>query len=67
MLASHLDKFVGPHADAFLFTIRAGAPVRPKALWKTFNKVCSKLGLSGLHFHDLRHVAVTEAANAGAT
>jgi len=67
MLAAHLEQFTGANEDDFLFTSRTGAPVRPKALWKAFNKVCDGLGLCGLHFHDLRHFAVTEAANAGAT
>jgi integrase len=43
-------------------------PTRPIGSWKkAWRKLRDKAGLSGLRFHDLRHHAVTELAESGAS
>ena len=67
MMTDHPSNFVAPDPAAHLYTGSTGQPLRPKALRNAFNKVKETLGLEGLHFHDLRHFAATEAGNAGAS
>src|SRR5215212_8123529 len=43
-------------------------PTRPIRTWrKAWNSLTKKAGLSGLRFHDLRHHAITELAESGAS
>ncbi|OOC03994.1 site-specific integrase [Amycolatopsis azurea DSM 43854] len=67
-VVKHLDEFVKPEHDALLFTgERAGNPVRrPNFSQRTkWTEVAAKMGLKGLHFHDLRHAGNIWASKAG--
>jgi integrase len=67
VLDAHLATFVGPGADALVFTGEKGAPIVRTNWAHRFAKVTSAAGAAGLHFHDLRHVAGTLAAATGAS
>ncbi|WP_168214446.1 site-specific integrase [Amycolatopsis sp. BJA-103] len=67
-VVKHLNAFVKPDHDALLFTgERAGNPVRrPNFSQRTkWTEVVAKMGLKGLHFHDLRHAGNIWASKAG--
>lgn len=65
-LAAHLDRFTGPGPADWVFTGDKGGPLR-EAVWQhEWAKARAGLGLSDLHFHDLRHAAATLAAATGA-
>lgn len=68
-LVHHLNEYVGSAPGAFVFTTETGRPLRRG----NFNKlvgwkdVVAKVGVPGLHFHDLRHTGNTLAARTGAS
>lgn len=67
-LRRHLAQFVaaGPEADVFVGP--KGGPLRNanfgRSIWRPATE---KVGITGLHFHDLRHVGATLAAATGAS
>ncbi|WP_231931674.1 site-specific integrase [Micromonospora echinospora] len=68
-LRDHLAGFVDDNPEALVFTTPSGKPI-----WRgNLNKVIgwpaavNKLGVPGLHFHDLRHSGNTFAARTGAS
>ncbi|MFI6227175.1 tyrosine-type recombinase/integrase [Micromonospora echinospora] len=68
-LRDHLAGFVDDNPEALVFTTPTGKPI-----WRgNLNKVIGwpaavgKLGVPGLHFHDLRHSGNTFAARTGAS
>ncbi|WP_157254031.1 tyrosine-type recombinase/integrase [Nonomuraea typhae] len=68
-LVDHLDKYVKTEEDAFVFLgakggFLRGNNFRRSAKWETALK---EMGLTGLHFHDLRHTGNTLAAQSGAS
>jgi len=67
-LACHLDRYVGPEPEAFVFTSPEGGPLRRSnfrtRVWLPATKAA---GVEGLHFHDLRHTGNTLAAATGAS
>jgi len=66
VLAEHLERFVGPEPAAWVFTGDKGGPLR-EAVWQhEWVRARNAAGLPDLHFHDLRHVAATLAAETGA-
>jgi integrase len=57
---------VGPDPAAWVFTGDKGGPLR-EAVWQhEWARARERVGLPDLHFHDLRHVAATLAAETGA-
>lgn len=59
-------RFTAPESDAWVFTGAKGGPLR-EAVWQhEWVAVREQVGLPDLHFHDLRHVAATLAAETGA-
>ena len=66
-LEHHLEKHVGEGRDALLFPSRAGGHLQPSTLYGPFYDARQAVGLPDLRIHDLRHVALTLAAQAGAT
>ena len=67
-LERHLLTFVGPSADAYVFTSEAGTPLDANNFRsRVWNPATRSVGLAGLRFHDLRHTAGTLAARTGAT
>ena len=63
----HLACFAGDQADALIFTSPAGTPLRHSNFYRrAWLKALAKVGLTGVHFHDLRHTGNTLTADAGA-
>jgi integrase len=67
ILEDHLAQYVGPEADALVFTSPEGHPLRRTKFRPRWADACRKAGVSGLHFHDLLGSGATWAAVAGAT
>jgi integrase len=66
-LRSHLDQYVGDGADDLLFTAERSGETPTKVMWRRiWNQARTEAGVS-CTFHDLRHVAGTLNATAGAT
>jgi integrase len=68
-IRQHLRDHVGEDSTAYVFTSPNGRPI-----WRSnFNKLVkwsaavAAIGVSGLHFHDLRHMGNTLAAKTGAS
>ena len=55
-----------PDADAWVFTGDKGGPLRDAVWQHEWDQARRSVGLPGLHFHDLRHVAATLTAATGA-
>jgi integrase len=66
VLADHLERFVGPAQSAWVFTGAKGGPLREAVWQQEWVRARETVGLPDLHFHDLRHVAATLAAETGA-
>lgn len=67
-LLLHLDKFTDPDPDALVFATSTGRPLRGGQRSQMFSRAKSRAGMPPeLHWHDLRHLAATRAAEAGAT
>jgi integrase len=66
-LLAHLDEFVKPDGEALVFTGLQGRALRRGNFRQIapWTKVVADLGLSGLHFHDLRHAGNIWASKAG--
>ncbi|WP_090770977.1 site-specific integrase [Nonomuraea maritima] len=69
MLSEHLASYVAHENDAFLFLGKKdgflrGGNFRRAAKW---GEALKEMGLTGLHFHDLRHTGNTLAAQSGAS
>jgi integrase len=65
--ASALEVFTGADLRALVFTGPKGAQLRRSNFSRAWNKATTAAGLSGFHFHDLRHTGNTLAGEAGAT
>ena len=66
ILEDHLAHYVGPDADALVFTSPEGHPLRRTKFRPRWANACGKVGVTGLHFHDLRGSGATWATVAGA-
>ena len=66
-LHEHLDRFAEPGADGLVFVGPKGGPLRRGNWSARWTKTVGRLGLDGLHFHDLRHTGNTLAASTGAS
>jgi integrase len=68
VVAEHLERFVGPEADALVFTGSRGGRLRRAAWSRIFRAACRHVGVDpGFRFHDLRHTGNTLAAATGAS
>lgn len=66
-LRIHLERVTGDQADVLVFTSPAGTPMRHSNFYRrAWLPAVAKAGLSGVHFHDLRHTGNTFTADAGA-
>jgi integrase len=63
----HLEQFTGPAGDALVFTGPKGAQLRRSNFTRQWRKALEAAGMTGLHFHDLRHTGNTLAGEAGAS
>ena len=66
-LRAHLDLFVGPGADALVFTAKQTGDTPTKVMWRRIWDHARTTAGVDCTFHDLRHVAGTLNAAAGAT
>lgn len=67
ILANHLQLHVGPGPDAMLFTNSQGRPIRSSVWQPAWGGARKAAGLDDIRLHDLRHLAGTLTAQAGAT
>lgn len=63
----HLERYVGPADNALVFTGPHGATLRRGNFNKLvkWRETVARIGVPGLHFHDLRHTGNTLAAATG--
>jgi integrase len=66
-LTEHLDRWVGPAPDAWLFCGPLGAPLVRRNFTVHWTRCRADVGLPTIRFHDLRHLSATLAATTGAT
>jgi integrase len=66
-LLAHLDRWVGPGPDAWLFCGPLGAPLARRNFTGHWTRARAEAGLPHVRFHDLRHLSATLAAATGAT
>jgi integrase len=67
VLKTHLDRFVGPEPDAWLFTSSNGGPMVPSTVNRVWQRARQAIGRPDLHYHDLRHSGLTWSAASGAS
>lgn len=67
VLTAHLANHVEEAPDAYLFTNGNGDPVRRSVWHPAWDQARSNAGMHDLRLHDLRHLAGTLTAQAGAT
>lgn len=65
-LAAHLDKFTAAGDESLVFTGPKGAPLRRSNFTRTWRRAIKTAGLTGVHFHDLRHTGNHIAGATGA-
>jgi integrase len=66
-IAWHLEHFVAPDPDAWLFAAQNDTPLLPRTLNRVWQKAREEVGRPDLHLHDLRHSGLTWAAASGAS
>lgn len=66
-IQAHLDKYVKPQADAWVFLGAKGARPTRNNFHTIWDKARTAAGIPGMHLHDLRHTGNTLAAETGAT
>ncbi len=67
VVTAHLEQFVGPGPDAWLFPTSTGTALSPRNLNRAWDKARTIAGRPDLHLHDLRHSGLTWAAASGAS
>lgn len=67
-LLAHMDRFTAPGPRSLVFATKTGLPVRGGQRTSMFTRAKKRAGApSEIRWHDLRHLAATRAAEAGAT
>jgi integrase len=66
-LEEHLDRFVKPGREAWLFANEGGSPLLARYLNRAWDKARLAIERSDLHLHDLRHSGLTWSAATGAS
>lgn len=67
VLDEHLARFSEPGRSGLVFVGPRGGALRRSNFRDTWTAAVAKAGLSGVHFHDLRHTGNTLAASSGAS
>lgn len=67
MIADHLLRFTQPGKDGLLFPAAHGGPMTSAAFRDQWQAAREAAGREDLRYHDLRHTALTLAAQSGAT
>jgi integrase len=67
-LTAHLERLDLADAEALVFTSPMGTPLRHSNFYRrAWMPAVAKVGLPGIHFHDLRHAGNTLTAEKGAS
>lgn len=66
-LKQHLERYVGPNPEDWLFTSEAGGPMLPSTLNRIWQRARKAIGRPDLFYHDLRHSGLTWSAASGAS
>jgi len=67
-ITTHISTFVDvSRPDALVFTSLKGSPLLNRYFAPNWQRARTEANLEGIRFHDLRHLAGTEAASAGAS
>jgi integrase len=67
-LSEYLERFGLADDEALVFTSPLGTPLRDSNFYRrAWMPAVAKVGLPGIHFHDLRHAGNTLTADAGAS
>ncbi|MBB6350218.1 integrase [Nonomuraea muscovyensis] len=66
-LREHVETYAEQTGDGHVFVGPKGARLRRANFTRVWTAALKKAGLSGFHFHDLRHTGNTLAAQSGAT
>ena len=66
-LTQHLERYVGPNPEDWLFTSEAGGPMLPSTLNRIWQRAREVIGRPDLFYHDLRHSGLTWSAASGAS
>jgi integrase len=66
-IAAHLEQFTPRGDDSLVFTGPKNAPLRRSNFSRTWRDAIEAAGLTGVHFHDLRHTGNHIAAATGAS
>jgi len=68
-LREHLDAYVGPDSTALVFTGQRGGVLRRGNFRRAshWSDPVAAIGRPGLHFHDLRHEAISRFCEMGLT
>jgi integrase len=67
-LSEHLERLDPGDDQALVFTSPTGTPLRHSNFYRrAWMPAAAKVGLPGIHFHDLRHAGNTLTADAGAS
>jgi integrase len=67
VLHKHLDRWVGPAPEAWLFGTSTGTAISARNFERAWAKARLLAGRPDLHLHDLRHSGLTWSAATGAT
>ena len=67
-LSAHIERLGLDDGDALVFTSPMGTPLRRSNFYRrAWMPAVAKVGIPGIHFHDLRHAGNTLTADAGAS
>ena len=66
-LVTHLEQFTAPGDDSLVFVGPKNGPLRRPNFSSTWRDATESAGLTGVHFHDLRHTGNHIAAATGAS
>jgi integrase len=66
-IAGHLEQFTAPGDNSLVFTGPKNAPLRRSNFSRAWRDAIAAAGLTGFHFHDLRHTGNHIAAATGAS
>ena len=67
ILQAHLEAYSASAPDSYVFTDGHGAPLAHRRWNYRWDRSRAAAGLPSVHFHDLRHAALTLLAQSGAT
>ena len=62
---SRLDKNAKWPKDALVFSQLNGDPLKGNTVWKAWNTMLKRMGITGVRFHDIRHTMATLMLSAG--